>query len=260
MLPTLFISHGAPTIALEDTPATRFLAGLGKTLPRPHAILVASAHWETTTPVVNAVARNATIHDFYGFPDALYEMRYDAPGSPELAARVAGLLGEAGLETGTDWQRGLDHGAWIPLQIMYPGANIPVVQLSVQSQLGPDHHYRIGRALGPLRAEDVLVIGSGSFTHNLGAVNWGDPDVAAPTWVEDFAVWMRDAITGGRTGDVLAYRDRAPYARENHPTEEHLLPLFVAMGAAGAGAEARLLHQSYALSTIGMDAFSFGGE
>ena len=258
MLPTLFISHGSPATLIDATPGHHFLAGHGQTFPRPKAILVASAHWETARPAVNAVARNATIYDFYGFPDALYEMTYPAPGSLELAARVADLLGAGGLETGIDRQRGLDHGAWVPLKLMYPGADIPVVQISLQTRLGPEHHLRLGRLLSSLRGEGVLVMGSGSFTHNLGAIERGDPDAVAPAWVMAFTEWMRDAITGGRTADLLAYRERAPFARENHPTGEHLLPLFVALGAAGESAKARHLHHSVMLAVVGMDAFAFG--
>lgn len=257
MLPALFISHGSPTIAIEETPATRFLKTLPETFERPKAILVASAHWETVAPMVNSVERNETIHDFYGFPQALHELRYAAPGSPELAGRVAALLGEAGLPAAIDRARGLDHGAWVPLIMMYPNADIPVVQLSVQSRLGPDHHYRVGRALAPLRAKGVLVLGSGSFTHNLGEMDRRNPDAPPPEWVSAFSDWMRNAIAGWRVDDLLAYRERAPYARENHPTDEHLLPLYVAMGAAGEGARARHLHQSIMLATIGMDTFAF---
>jgi 4,5-DOPA dioxygenase extradiol len=264
MSPALFISHGAPTLAIEDTPATRFLKTLSQAFERPKAILVASAHWETPAPTVNAVERNDTIHDFSGFPRKLYQLRYRAPGSRELAERVAALLGEAGLSVETDTARGLDHGAWIPLIMMYPAANIPVVQLSVQSRLGPRHHYRVGRSLASLRAEGVLIMGSGSFTHNLAAVEWCDADAAVPEWVTEFSNWMRDAIMEARVDELLDYRARAPFACENHPTEEHLLPLFVAIGAAentpadrGKQICARHLHHSVTMATIGMDAFSF---
>lgn len=262
MLPALFVSHGAPTLAIENTPATRFLKTLPRQFERPEAILVASAHWETAAPIVNAVERNETIHDFYGFPRKLYELRYPAPGSRELAERVTAQLDAAGIVAQTDKTRGLDHGAWIPLIMMYPAANIPVVQLSLQSRLDPRHHFRVGRALAPLRDEGVLIMGSGSFTHNLAAVDWCHADAPAPEWVMEFSAWMRGAVLEGRIDELLDYRLRAPNALENHPSEEHLLPLFVAMGAAGGEAEgshprARHLHHSVTMATISMDAFAF---
>jgi 4,5-DOPA dioxygenase extradiol len=170
MLPALFLSHGAPTFPLGDVPARHFLSHLAASLPeRPKAVLIVSAHWETQRPAVNVVEVNDTIHDFYGFPPELYQISYPAPGSRALAERVAGLLAEGGLTTDANPIRGLDHGAWVPLQLIFPNADIPVVQLSVQSQLDPAHHVRLGRLLEPLRQEGVLVIGSGSFTHDLSS-------------------------------------------------------------------------------------------
>ena len=257
ILRPLFLSHGAPTLPFEDVGAREFLSGLATTLPRPRAILVISAHWETPVPTVNAVARNETIHDFAGFPAELYALTYPAPGDPELAERVAGLLAEAGLPVAVDTRRGLDHGAWVPLMLAWPEADIPVVQLSVQSYLGPGHHLGLGRALAPLTSEDVLIIGSGSFTHDLSS--WrGHAGQAEPEWVTQFADWFDRALTEGRTPDLLAYRDLAPHAARNHPTEEHLLPLFVALGAAGPGAQAEHLHASNTYGVLRMDAYAFG--
>ena len=150
MLPALFISHGSPMLALEPSPARDFLAGLGATLPRPRAILVASAHWETAQPEASAPAINETIHDFYGFPPALFAMRYPAPGDPVVAQRAAGMLRAAGFDAEIDPARGLDHGAWVPLSLMYPAHDIPVLQLSIQTPLGPQHHLRLGRAVQAL--------------------------------------------------------------------------------------------------------------
>lgn len=166
-MPSLFLSHGAPTLPLTGTPARTFLKQLGGALERPKAVLVASAHWETAQPTVNAVDWNETIHDFYGFPRTLYDLRYTAPGCPPLAGRIADLLKEAGFDCAIDRQRGLDHGAWVPLLLMYPYAEIPVLQLSIQPHLGPEQHLCMGQALASLRRESVLIIGSGSFTHNL---------------------------------------------------------------------------------------------
>jgi len=259
MLPSLFVSHGAPTLPLTDAPARTFLAGLGTQFPRPKAILMISAHWDTEQPMVNAVAVNETIHDFSGFPRALYEMRYPAPGSTELAERVCDLLCAAGLASATDRKRGLDHGAWVPLSLMYPDADIPVVQLSVQSHLGPAHHLQLGRALAPLRAEGVLIIGSGSFTHNLMEFRGQPLAATAPGWVTEFAEWCATALAEGRVCDLLTYRRLAPSAARNHPSEEHFLPLFVALGAGGEDAKATQLHTSATHGILRMDVFAFEG-
>jgi 4,5-DOPA dioxygenase extradiol len=211
-LPSLFLSHGAPTLPLTDTPARTFLQQLGQTLERPKAILVISAHWETAVPTVSAVDSNATIHDFGGFSRALYDLRYPAPGSPALAARVAEQLHAGGFNCNIDKQRGLDHGAWVPLLLMYPQADIPVLQVSVQPRLGPEHHLRVGRALAALRDEGVLIVGSGSFTHDLSEFRGHGPNDAAPDWVNSFADWFDAALTKGQTGELLDYRRRAPFA------------------------------------------------
>lgn len=256
-LPSLFLSHGAPTLPLTDTPARAFLAQFGRTLGRPKAILVISAHWETAGPTVNAVDRNDTIHDFGGFPRALYEMRYPAPGSPSFAARIAELLRSAGTDCNVDRRRGLDHGAWVPLLLMYPQADIPVLQLSVQPHAGPAHHLRVGHALAPLRQEGVLIIGSGSFTHDLSEFRGHGSNDPAPDWVNSFADWFDAALTEGRTDDLLNYRRQAPFATKNHPTEEHLLPLYAALGAAARAARAERLHASSTYSVLRMDVYAF---
>ena len=257
MLPSLFISHGSPMVALTRDPAHDFLAGLGESLGRPRAILVASAHWETAFPMVNAVARNGTIHDFGGFPRELYNLRYPAPGDPELAEQVSDLLGFAGLQAGIDRARGLDHGAWVPLLLAYPQADVPVLQVSVQPHLGPAHHFQVGRALAPLREQGVLVIGSGSFTHDLSRFRGQPADAPETPDVADFAAWMDTALIEGRRCDLLTYRHKAPYAVAQHPTEEHLLPLFVAMGAAGDESRAERLHASVSYGMLRMDAYAF---
>ena len=257
MLPSLFLSHGSPMLALTDAPARDFLRGLGRELERPKAILVASAHWETRAPAVNAVARNETIYDFFGFPRALYELSYNPPGDPALAEHVADLLCNAGLPSALDHERGLDHGAWCPLILAYPEADIPVLQVSVQSHLGPAHHYQLGQALAPLRDEGVLVIGSGSWTHDLRRFRGQAIDAPEAPDVLAFSDWMDQAIREGRRCDLLTYRTKAPFAAEQHPTEEHLLPLFVAMGAAGEGARAERIHQSCTYGVLRMDAYAF---
>ena len=171
-VPALFLSHGAPTLAVEETAETRAWAALAAELPRPRAILAVSAHWDTDSPMVSTAARPATIHDFTGFPAELYAQRYPAPGDPALAARVVKLLGAAGLACGTDPERGLDHGAWVPLKWMYRAADIPVTQLSVQSRRGAAHHHALGKALASLRDDGVLVLGSGGIVHNLREIQW----------------------------------------------------------------------------------------
>jgi 4,5-DOPA dioxygenase extradiol len=261
MLAPLFVSHGAPTLPLTDAPAKIFLQGLAGRLPeRPKAILVVSAHWETTIPAVNVVEVNETIHDFGGFPAALYALQYPAPGSKALADRVGALLAAADLPIIQDTQRGLDHGAWVPLMLMYPEADIPVVQLSVQSQLGPAHHLALGRALAPLREEGVLIVGSGSFTHDLSQFRLyreavGHPE---PEWVSTFADWFDNALKQGRIDDLLAYRRLAPFAARNHPSEEHLLPLYVALGASGPEPTVERLHASTTHGVLRMDVYRFG--
>jgi 4,5-DOPA dioxygenase extradiol len=256
-LPSLFLSHGAPTLPSTDTPARTFLQELGGNLSRPRAILVISAHWETTVPTVSAVERNETIHDFGGFPRALYELQYPAAGAPWVAAQVFELLRASGIECRTDYRRGLDHGAWVPLLLMYPQADIPVLQLSIQPHLGPGHHLLMGRVLAPLMQAGVLIIGSGSLTHDLSEFRGHGPNDPAPDWVNNFANWFHDSLTSGATEDLLDYRKKAPFATKNHPTEEHLLPLYAALGAAGEKPRTKRLHASSTYSILRMDAYSF---
>lgn len=257
-LPTLFVSHGAPTLAIVDSPASRFLRELGKTLPRPKAILVASAHWETRGgPAVSLAARPDTIHDFGGFPDALFAIQYPAPGAPGVAARAASRLAQAGIATVQSPTRGFDHGAWVPLHLMYPDADIPVAQISIVRGASPAEHERIGRALAPLRDEGVLIIGSGSLTHNLYEFRGQPIDVAAPEWVSTFGDWMKARLAANDLPALRDYRTQAPHAERNHPTEEHLLPLYVALGAAGETARAERLHASYEYGILAMDVYAF---
>lgn len=257
-LPTIFLSHGSPMLALQDSPARRFLQGLGETLPRPKAIVVFSAHWETmSAPAVSLAEQPATIHDFGGFPKALFDIQYHAAGAPEVAEQAAALFAAAGIPVGRSAQRGLDHGTWVPLSLMYPQADVPVMQISLVRGAGPAAHEMLGRALAQLRHEGVLVIGSGSLTHNLYEFRGQAVDAPAPGWVREFEVWMRERLEEGDHTGLLEYRSRAPSAVQNHPTEEHLLPLFVAMGAAGAGAKAELLHTSIEHGVLAMDAYAF---
>ncbi len=206
--------------------------------------------------MVNSVKSNGTIHDFYGFPEALYRMAYPAPGSPELAGRIMKSLDEAGFRVTADDRRGLDHGAWVPLLLMYPAHELPVVQLSIQSRLGPAHHLNLGRALASLR-NDVLVLCTGSFTHNLRLMDRSGLDAPQPQWVRDFSDWIHSALVGHRTADLLNYRALAPFATRAHPDDDHFMPLFMALGAGGRDSAVERLHSSTTFGTLRMDAYAF---
>jgi 4,5-DOPA dioxygenase extradiol len=256
-LPTLFISHGAPTLALEPGQAGAMLRRLGSTLPRPEAILVVSAHWETPGPAVSAADWPRTIHDFHGFPRELYSLSYGAPGAPDLARRAAGLLESAGMDCSEASDRGLDHGAWVPLRYLYPEADIPVTQLAVSPTLGAAHHLALGRALESLAEEGVLLLGSGGLTHNLREVRMDATAVDAPDWVHAFADWTAAAVAAGDAAALVDYRRRGPHACRNHPSEEHFLPLLVAMGAAGEAATGARVSGGISHHALSMDAFVF---
>ena len=250
MLPAIFVSHGAPTLPFDDVPARDFLRGLGESLGRPRGIVVMSAHWETAAPVANAVAVNGTIHDFGGFPRRLYELQYPAPGDASLAAQVAALAG------GTlDTARGLDHGAWVPLMLMYPQADIPVVQLSVQPQRDAAHHIALGRKLAKLREDKVLLMGSGSFVHNLRAIS--PPGSPESDWSREFSHWMHDKLMAGDEAALADWQAQAPHAAMAQPTPEHFMPLFFALGAGGEKAKAARLHSSATFGSLRMDSYSF---
>lgn len=259
--PALFVSHGAPNLILHNSAAREFLAGYGQSLGKPKAIVMVSAHFETDRPTVVADPAPGMIYDFGGFEPELRDIVYPAPGAPDLARRVSELLKAEGLEVETIEERGYDHGAWVPLKLLYPDADCPVVQLSVQPEAGPAHHAAVGRALASLRDDGVLTVGSGAFTHNLPAIfaNFrnGSADAETVPWVKEFADWATARIVAGDTDALADYRSRAPHAAENHPTEEHFLPLFVAMGAGGGGA-GRHVHSSSQYGAMMMDAFAFG--
>jgi 4,5-DOPA dioxygenase extradiol len=252
-IPSVFVSHGAPTLVLERIAARDFMAGLGAQLPTPRAILCISAHWETEEPTVSAAPQPDTIHDFYGFPDALYQLRYAAPGAPALAARVADLVTAGGQRCLVDQGRGLDHGAWNPLMLIYPRADIPVTQLSIQSSLDPARHAAVGRALRPLRDEGVLVLASGGAVHNLRQFHI-DRETPAP-WAVSFDDWLADRITAGDEQALVGYRETRLEARLAHPRDEHFMPLFVASGAGGG--KGRALHRSFAHGSLSMAAFAW---
>ncbi|NUT15098.1 MAG: dioxygenase [Cupriavidus sp.] len=246
MLPSLYISHGSPMLAIDPGPTGAAFEALGARLraQRERAVLVISAHWIYSTLAVTSRERQEAWHDFGGFPRELYALRYDAPGSPELAARVKALVEAAAIPgagfVGYDDERPLDHGAWMPMRHFFPDADMPVVQLALNPYLAPQTQVAIGRALAPLRDEGVLVLASGSFTHNLQEVFGGgrreQHGSATEPYVEAFRQWMAEALdqalASGDTRLIADYRAQAPYARRAHPTDEHLLPFYVALGAA----------------------------
>lgn len=254
ILPSLFISHGAPTFANQPGRLGPLLARVSAALPRPKAVLIVSPHWRSRQIEVQAAARPDTIHDFSGFPEALYRIAYPAPGAPELAAEILARLTRKGLVASLNTARGRDHGAWVPMLHAYPDAQIPVIQISQPSSPSPLALLELGQAVGSLRDEGVLIIGSGSLTHNLRDL--GDPDAQ---YAPAFADWIWGHIADDDLGALLDYRSRAPAAIRAHPTDEHLLPLFFAIGAAGADwRTATRLEGGVTYTALSMDSFVFG--
>ncbi|WP_369940558.1 DODA-type extradiol aromatic ring-opening family dioxygenase [Xanthomonas medicagonis] len=258
-LPSLYISHGSPMTALHPGQVGLRLAELARTLPRPRAIVVASAHWLGRRPLIGAAAQPPTIHDFGGFPRELHAMEYPAPGAPALAQEIAQRLERAGLQPYVDERRGLDHGVWVPLSLLYPQADIPVVPLSIQPELGPAHQLAVGRALAPLRAQGVLLVGSGSITHNLHDFGRYADGKDAP-YVRPFIDWVEQALLREDVPALLDYRRQAPFAERAHPTDEHWQPIYFAMGAAGAdGLGAQRIDAGIDAGLLAMDIYRFDG-
>lgn len=255
-LPVLFVSHGAPMFAIEPGQAGDQLAKLGRELTQPRAIVVISPHWMTRGEVcVTASTHPETIHDFGGFPDALYELQYPAPGAPSLAQEIVDLLGDAGWKARLDARRGLDHGAWVPLLYLAPEAFTPVIQVSMPMPMDTHSALKLGQALKPLRDMNVLIVASGSLTHNLyefrGATTHGE------AYVKQFAAWTAHVLEAGDTAQVLDYRRLAPGAERAHPTDEHFLPLLIALGAAGETYHARILEGGITYGVLAMDSYLF---
>jgi len=264
-LPTLFVSHGSPMVALEPGAAGAFLRRLGPaidaTFQRPRAIVAISAHTLTREPTLLGAPSHATVHDFHGFPAPLYELRYDSAGAPALAERVAGLLRDAGQPVHATADGGLDHGIWSPLRFAYPAADIPILPLGFPPHWSPARLFALGQALAPLAGDGVLVMGSGSITHNLRLVFAAQtPALDAPEIAPsaEFRDWFAQHGAAADWPALLDYRARAPHAALMHPTEEHLLPYFVAAGAAGDEPIATRLHDSLTYGCLGMDAYAFG--
>ena len=256
--PSLFVPHGAPTFALRPGAAGAAIAAAAGALSLPRAIVIVSAHWDTALPTVGLADRPETIHDFWGFPEELYALRYPASGCREAAEEVVAAIQTAGLPVERDAGRGLDHGAWVPLRLMFPDADVPVVPLSIQSHGGPQQAYQLGQALAPLAARGFLIVASGNVTHNLrdyqtAARNGGQ----TPAYVRQFADWIAARLDAGDIPALLDYRRQAPGAVQSHPSDEHLLPFYFALGAGGENARSERFHSGIDDYVIAMDAYSF---
>lgn len=256
--PTLFISHGAPTFALDPGRAGAQLAALAERLERPRAIVVVSPHWMTRGVAVTGAPWPETIHDFGGFDPKLYDLAYPVQGDPELAQRIASLLAYAGWQAGVDPRRGLDHGAWVPLLHLFPYAEVPVLQVSMPADLDEAGAFQLGRALAPLASEGVLVIGSGSLTHNLYEFRVGAAGEAA--YAREFTHWIREAVRAGDAGRLINALEQAPHAQRAHPTSEHFLPLLVALGASPRALPTTVLDGGIVHGVLAMESYVFGRE
>lgn len=258
VVPALYVSHGAPLFAVdagETGPAlTRWGQGLRAQFPALRGVVIMSPHWMARTPQVMTGPQPATWHDFGGFPPALYQLQYPAPGAPALAQEVLALLQAAGVAAQGDAGRPFDHGAWVPLMHLFPEADLPVVQVALPVRAGPAEVYAMGAALRDLRSQGVLVMGSGSMTHNLAEFFGGEREPAP--YVLEFSRWIESALERGDLKALLNYRSQAPHAERAHPTEDHFLPLFFALGAAGDDLHANYLSREVMYSILAMDAFA----
>lgn len=255
--PVFFISHGAPTFAIEPGTLGPRLQALGQQLTHVKAVLVVSPHWQTRDVQVMTSAQPATVHDFGGFPAALYKLHYPASGQPDIAAEAARLLSEAGFAVTSDAQRGLDHGAWVPLMHLLPGATVPVFQVSIPRNLTATQALQLGQALAPLRDQGVAILASGSMTHNL--YEFSPNATQAEPYVQEFVAWVHSAVMTQATDALLNYRELAPHAQRAHPTEEHFLPLLVAHGARGNNS-AQLIDNSIQHGVLSMASYVWGAQ
>jgi len=254
-MPAVFVSHGSPMAALQHGPYQEALAEFGRTV-KPRAIVAISAHWGSGTSIsITGNERHATIHDFGGFPAALYELTYDAPGSPELASHIAELLRAGGWNAAITRDRGLDHGVWIPLRLMYSTADIPVVELSIPLQFSPEELYQLGEALAPMRRKGVQILGSGGIVHNLQMVRFEDIDHPVEAWAEEFDSWFRDAVQKNHLRDLFDFAKTAPHARLAVPTFEHFAPVFPVLGAGKSGT-ASTIYEGFEHGNLSMRSFA----
>jgi 4,5-DOPA dioxygenase extradiol len=242
-------------LALEPGASGPALAHLAAQIPRPKAIVIVSAHWESHELLVSANPKPETWHDFGGFPKALFDVQYPAPGDPRLAAEVVELLNAADLPARIESQRPFDHGVWVPLSLMYPQADIPIVQVSLPTRGGPALQTRVGHALASLRGQEVLLIGSGSITHNLRELDWHAGPESVEPWAQAFRDWMIEKLYANDEAALHDYRQQAPNAVRNHPSDEHLLPLYFARGAGG---DFSVAHKGFTMGALGMDIYRFG--
>lgn len=257
-LPTLFVPHGAPTFALRPGAAGAALVALAQQIERPKAIIVVSPHWETREPTVGSAADLETIYDFGGFPSELYTLKYPAHSDLALAQHVADCLKTAGYAPRIDAHRGLDHGAWVPLRMMYPTADIPVIPLSIKAHAGPAYHYALGQALKPLGEQGFLIMGTGSITHNLRDYMFCvHNNLPTPDYVTRFADWVNTQLESGSSAALINYRKNTSDAAQAHPTEDHFMPFFVALGAAGDNPKSNRFYAGVDDLVIAMDGYCF---
>ncbi|MDQ6598500.1 dioxygenase [Bacillus salipaludis] len=259
MIPSLFIAHGAPLIAIENNEYTQFITQLGQSMPRPKAIVVFSAHWESTDQKVSEVDTYSTIYDFGGFDPSLYTIQYPAKGKLEIAKEIEDLFTQNGVPFQIETTRGLDHGAWVVLRLLYPNADIPVIAMSVNPNLTPEEQYKIGKSLAVLREKDILVIGSGGTVHNLRAVKWAD-NGEVDSWALEFDEWLSLHLKKWDLDSLFNYEKLAPNAQYAVPPygNEHFVPLFYAMGAADDAKKATLLHRSFRYGNLSHSVWQFG--
>lgn len=260
MLPAFFIAHGSPMLAVETNEYTETLRRLGSQL-HPRAIVLFSAHWESPAQKVGQAAQYRTIHDFGGFPDELYQIQYPARGDAAVAAKVGRLLAQESIPYQPDTMRGLDHGAWVVLRMLYPNADVPMVAMSVNADLPPMEQYRIGKALSGLRADDVLIIASGGTVHNFSTLRWRADEGPADAWAVQFDDWVFDKASQWDLKSLFAYESMAPNAHMAVPPHgrEHFIPLFYALGAADDQRTAKQLHRSYRMGNLSHALWQFGG-
>jgi 4,5-DOPA dioxygenase extradiol len=253
--PAVFVSHGSPMVAIETGPYQDALRRFGRE-HRPAAIVVFSAHWDTGVEIrIGCAARHRLIYDFGGFPRPMYELAYAAPGDPALAGRIGAILRDAGFAPSPDETRGLDHGVWIPLRLMYPEADTPVVEVSLPAGMEPEALYRIGSALAPLRREGILILGSGGIVHNLALLDWRRRDRPAKPWAASFDAWFRTRLEAGAMDQLFRYAD-APHAALAVPTNEHFVPVFAALGAAQDGFRVEPIFEGFQYGTLSMRSFA----
>ncbi|MEH7309045.1 dioxygenase family protein [Neobacillus drentensis] len=258
MLPSFFIAHGAPLLAIENNEYTQFLTQLGQTLPRPKAIILFSAHWESSIQKVSEVDTYDTIYDFGGFDPELYTIKYPAQGNEQISQEIKDLFSKNGVPFDVETKRGLDHGAWVVLRLLYPNADIPVISMSVNPNLTPAEQYKIGKSLASLRANDVLLIASGGTVHNLRAVKWTDNSI--DTWALEFENWLTEHLNNWDLDALFKYDSLAPNSEYAVPRygNEHFIPLFYALGAADDSQKATLLHRSFRYGNLSHSVWQFG--